>query len=393
MRIINIALVALIGLLAAVACAVSQPPSPPATVVSESAALSPAPADAAGVSRQEVLVNLTDTVIAPRFAAVAAEMDGLRDALDALCAGPTPDTLSVARTAWRDARAPWMRSQAFWFGPVMERRSRSLLDWSPVEPERIETMLASRDAVAAGDVTEFLASTQRGLGAIEYIIFGDGDGDGADAAVLAALTPSDGIRCQYLTALGEVAAAETAGILADWTGDNADGKAYAGYFNGTAASSLLGKAAVDEVVRHSVFLTRSITDMRLGAALGGGADGGALEPDALLAGPGANTVADILNQVLGMQDWYGGGASGPGVGALVRGVSPAADERMMAHFANVLAALDGLSELLGESIVANPKPARNAHRQLQEFQRALNTEVVSLLGVSVGFADTDGDGG
>ena len=204
MRIFNIALVALIGLLVAVACAVSQPPSPPATVMSESAA--PESADAAGVSRQEVLVNLTDTVIAPRFAAVAAEMDGLREALDALCAGPTADTLATARTAWRDARAPWMRSQAFWFGPVIERRSRSLLDWSPVEPARIETMLADRDAVAAGDVTEFLASTQRGLGAIEYIIFGDGDG--ADAAVLAGLTPPDGIRCQYLTALGEVAAAE-----------------------------------------------------------------------------------------------------------------------------------------------------------------------------------------
>ena len=383
MRIINIALVALIGLLAAVACAVSQPPAPPAAVMSESPA--PAPADDAGVSRQAVLVNLTDTVMVPRFEAVAAEMDGLREALDALCAGPTADTLSAARTAWREARAPWMRSQAFWFGPVMERRSRSLLDWSPVEPERIETMLAGRDAVAAGDVTEFLASTQRGLGAIEYIIFGD------DAAVLAALTPPDGIRCQYLTALGDVAAAETAGILADWTGDNPDGKAYAGYFNGTAASSLLAKAAVDEIVRHSVFLTRSITDMRLGAALG--IADSAPDPDALLAGPGYNTIADLRNQVLGMRDLYQGSAAGPGVSALVRGVSPAADDRMMAHFANVLMALAGLSAPLPESIAADPEPARNAHRKLQEFQRALNTEVVSLLGVSVGFADTDGDGG
>ena len=400
MRIFAIIAAALICPLAAVACAVSAPPASPADAVTEApAASTPAPSDAGSVSRQEALVNLTDAVIVPRFQAAAAEMDGLRDALNTLCANPTPDTLAAARAAWREARAPWTRSQAFWFGPVMERRSRSLLDWAPVEPERIETMLAERAAVTASDVREFLASTQRGLGAIEYVIFGDGAGAGDDndndAAVIAALRPADGIRCQYLTALGQVAAAETDGILADWTGANADGKAYAGYFNGTAASSLLGKAAVDEVVRHSVFLTRSITDMRLGAALGGGngMDGGTPDPEALLAGPGDNTIADIRNQVLGMQDLYRGGAAGPGIGALVRGISPDADDRMTAHFAAALAALDGLSEPLPETIISDPEPARHAYRQMQELQRALNTEVVSLLGVSVGFADTDGDGG
>ena len=415
MRIFAIAIIAaaLVGLPAAAACAVSEPPTPadgvmtalPASSSSSSASSSsPSPGDAAPVSRQAALVNLTDAVIVPRFEDTAARMNGLREALNALCANPTPDALAAARTAWREARAPWMRSQAFWFGPVMERRSRSLLDWSPVEPERIETMLSERDAVAASDIREFLAATQRGLGAIEYVIFdagadsananSDSDSDSNDAAILAALQPADGIRCQYLTALGAVSAAETAGILADWTGDNAAGKAYAGYFNGTAASSLLGKAAVDEIVRHSVFLTRSITDMRLGAALAGnGNGGGAPDLAALLAGPGNNTVADLRNQVLGMQDLYLGGNSGPGLGALVRGISPAADDRMTAHFAAALDALDGLSEPLPKSIAADPAPARHAHQRLQELQRALNTEVVSLLGVSVGFADTDGDGG
>lgn len=352
----------LLGLLAGAACAAE----PPAT-------------------RSEALVGLTDTVIVPRFQEVAAGMNGLKDALHTLCARPSPATLGDARVAWREARAPWMRSQAMWFGPIMERRSRALVDWSPVDPERIEQTLARREAIAAADAREFLGATQRGLGAIEYIIFGD------DGAILAALEPPGGIRCQYLTALGDVAAAETDGALADWTGDNAEGKAYAGYFNGTAASSMLEKAAVDEVVRTSVFLTRSITDMRLGAALG--VDGGAPEPDAIPAGEGHNAVADLRNQVLGMQDVYRGGDAGPGISGLVRGVSPDADDRMTAGFSAVLEAIDGLTEPLPASIADNPEPARQAHQRLQDFQRALNTEVVSLLGVTVGFADTDGDGG
>ena len=129
-------------------------------------------ASATPPSRQDVLASLTDDLIVPRFQAVAGEMGELRDALDSLCANPTTDTLSEARTAWREARAPWIRSQSVWFGPVMDRRSRTLVDWSPVDPERIEPTLAKRESVSANDVREFFGSTQRGLGAIEYVIFG-----------------------------------------------------------------------------------------------------------------------------------------------------------------------------------------------------------------------------
>lgn len=101
----------------------------------------------------------------------------------------------------------------------------------------------------------------------------------------------------------------------------------------------------------------------------------------------------MRNQLLGMRDIYDGGGSGPGLSALVGGISPEAEARMTAGFSAALAAVDGLAEPLAAAIADNPEPAWQAHRRLQDFQRALNTEVVSLLGVSVGFADTDGDGG
>ena len=337
-------------------------------------------------TRQEVLASLADDLIVPRFQSVAAEMGELRDALDALCAHPTPDTLAPARTAWREARAPWLRSQSMWFGPVMQRRSRILVDWSPVDPERIEATLAKRESVSANDVREFFGSTQRGLGAIEYVIFGD------DRAVLGPLDNTGGIRCQYLTALGRVAADEATAVSNEWNGEGG-GRDYASFFKGTASSALLERQAVDEAVRTSVFLTRSINDMRLGKALG--ADGGQPDPSAIPGAGGHNAVADLRNQVLGMQDVYlGAGTDGAhGISALVRGVSEEADERMRGHFTAALAAIDGLQEPLQSTVVSDPEPARLAHRRMQELQRALNTEVVSLLGVTVGFADTDGDGG
>ena len=341
------------------------------------------------VSREEVLVSLTDDVIAPRFQTLAERTDTLRSSLRSLCEQPTRARLDAARTAWRDARAPWLRSQAAWFGPIMDRRSRSLVDWSPVEPQRIEDMLAKRDSIDANYAREFLSSTQRGLGAIEYVLFQD------DAAVLAALGEPGSIRCQYVVALGDVAADETGAAFDDWTGDNPEGRAYAGYLNGTAASSLIGRAAVDEVVSGSIHLSRIISDMGLGRALG--VEDTQPDPSAIPGGVGHNQVADIRNQTLGMQDIYVG-ASDPdrgdlGIGALVRGVDEDADQRVRAAFTAALAAIDGLSEPLPETMRQNPGPALAAYQSLKELQITLNTDVVSVLGVTVGFADTDGDGG
>ncbi len=338
-------------------------------------------------SRSEVLVSATDTLIVPRFQEVAREMGTLQASLNALCDNPSQERLDEARDVWRQARVPWMRSQAMWFGPVMDRRSRSYVDWAPIEPERIERMLEKRDSVDAEYLSEFLASTQRGLGAVEYVLFEDED------IVLSKLSGSDSIRCQYLVALGDLIAEETAGALADWTGDNADGLSYAEYFNGTADDSLIGKSALNELVRTSVFMSRTITDMRLGKALG--VDGVTPDPDALLGGDGDSMVADMRNQVLGMQDVYLGGDADSelGVSALARGLSEETDQRMRAAFQNALQAIDELEEPLRETIQSDPQTALNAHAALKQMQLTLSTDIVSLLDVTVGFADTDGDGG
>jgi len=338
-------------------------------------------------SKQDVIVSLTGDLIVPRFQTVAAETGQLRNALHSLCANPSGETLDAARTAWREARAPWLRSQSMWFGPVMDRRSRILVDWSPVDPERIEGTLAKRESVSASDIREFFGSTQRGLGAIEYVIFAP------DSEALASLGDPAGIRCQYLTALGDVVADEISGVLADWTGDGSAEGGYAGYFKGTAGVALVDQQAVDEVVRTSVFITRSINDMRLGKALG--ADGVEPDPSAIPGGNGHNAVTDLRNQVLGMQDTYLGAGveESLGISALVQGVSKEADERMRGHFTAALESIDGLQEPLQATVASDPVPARLAHQRIQELQRTLNTEVVSLLGVTVGFADTDGDGG
>ncbi len=320
-------------------------------------------------------------MIVPAYRAAADDAAKLRRDATALCQAPSQGSLDAARLSWRDARASWMRSAAVWSGPVMDRRSLSLLDWSPVDTGGIEETLARGRPVTAGDVRNTLAANRRGFGAMEWFLFGD------DA--LANLSAS-ALRCSYLTALAEVAEEETGAILSEWTAGSDGRPPYQDYFTDRASSAMLSSAAVAELVRAQVFLIRNMADLRLASALGLRGDA----PD-LTAIPGTdagNGLQDIRNELLGMRAVYEGpGEDGLGLSGLVLPLSEETDRRLRDQFAAAILAIDSVEGPLRAAIVERPHQARGVYERLLDVQRTLATEVVSLLGVSVGFSDTDGD--
>ena len=330
-----------------------------------------------------VLISLTDSIIVPGYEALAEEARDLRQALEDLCVRPSDAALIEARQAWREARAPWMRSEATWFGPVMDRRSISLMDWSQIAPERIEAMLENNPATTEEEVRNVLSSTQRGFGAIEYLLFSN------DA--LNELAGSGSARCDYLIALGRVVESEANALSNDWGVVREFGPAYKDFFTGRSDSSLLTRQAVAEVVRTQVFLIRTIVDMRLASALGlrqGGPD-----PAAIPGGAGDNSLNDLRNEILGMRSMYLGSneSDGLGISDLVLVLSQETDERMRNHFEDALSAIDAVEMPLSSALEEHPERVQLVYDRLLALQRTFSTEVVSLLGVSIGFSDTDGD--
>ena len=328
-----------------------------------------------GPDEAEVLTSITDDVIVPSYEALASETANLSDALDALCAAPSASALDDAREAWRGARAAWSRSEASGLGPLLDRRSTGVIAWALTEPERIDSLLASDFAITEDFIRNKISSTQRGLGGIEYVLFAEGAALAADPA-----------RCAYLTATGKVAADESAALLDDWTVGG--GSPYREYFTGQSSISLVSEQAVAEVVRTQVFLSRTIVDMRLAGALGLRGD---VDPTAIPGGAGLNALADLRNGVLGMRDVYEGVGEGQGISALIVPLSEDADERMRAGFVSSLAAIDAVDGPLRQAAAESSPQALAVYEALMALQDTLSTEVVSLLGVSVGFSDTDGD--
>ncbi len=333
-----------------------------------------------GPSDKDVMISLTDNVVIPAYETVAEDASQLDRDVQTLCGAPDDGSLRAARESWRKAVRSWSYSEAMWFGPVMDRRSLRLLDWSPTDTAAIDELLAKRSSISIDEVREVLASNQRGFGAIEYALF--------DNLALPNLSGSP-IYCAYLTALTLVVQQETAAILSDWA-TGSDRAPYKDYFTDRADITLVPSDAVAEVIRTQVFLIRSMVDMRLASALGLRDT----SPD-LTAIPGNaadNGLQDLRNEILGMQAVYEGvGQDKLGISALVAHLSEDTDTRMRGQFTAAIEAIDSVEGSLRQTLSKNPTRIRAVYDRLSDVQRTISTEVVSLLGVSVGVSESDGD--
>ena len=368
-----IPILAALMLLFASGCGASATPIPTDTEVPPA---TPAPEKA---TRAEVIQSLTAQVILPGYKAASDSMATLKQSVDALCSAPSDAGLDAARDAWREARQAWLRTESYRFGPAMDRRSISVVDWWPIDAEKIDRNLADDDEVTAERVTEFLPATQRGMSVAEYLLF---EGESAG--------PSDGSdsqRCSYLKAVSKVVSDEVTGILTDWQG-TADSSSYASYFDGTGSLALIDSDAEAEVVRSLVFQVRTIANMRLGAGLGVDQE---VDASAIPTGGADHSREDLLSQLDSIASVYRGAEGGMGVSARVSAMSAEIDARMLAAIEATIAAARNLDGSIIAQLESNPALVRAVYDNMKELQRVLNTEIVSLLGVSVGFSDTDGD--
>ncbi len=74
-------------------------------------------------SREDVLTSLAGLVIVPRYRQAADAMGQLADSVETLCSEPNAAARESARIDWRGAGNAWVTTEAFRFGPAMDRRS------------------------------------------------------------------------------------------------------------------------------------------------------------------------------------------------------------------------------------------------------------------------------
>lgn len=325
--------------------------------------------------RAAVLADLADTDVVPGYVAFATAATELEQAVTTLCEGPDHAALDAARAALASARARWKATEALWVGPVMERRSWAVIDWPIAEPD-IEELITDDTIVLDLDrLSRRIGADQRGLRAVEYILGPDGD-DGETLAELA-----DPRRCAYLTGIVAVVVDEAELLVPDWTETFEEGPAYAEVFAD-------GGDGLDAVINDALFLLEAMSDAELGQALGLMEDDA--DPDAVIEGAAALGVADLENRLLGLRRAIVGDDESAGI-------SPLLDDdltgRLIDQFDEAAAALEAVDPPLSARVESDPVRVIAARDALTALQVTIATEVVSALGVTIGFSDADGDSG
>lgn len=331
------------------------------------------------VTRRAVAASLTELVIVPRYEAAADSSEAMSERIRILVTDPTEARLEAARDSWRQARAHWSRVQAYTFGPVMELRIPSLVDWWPIDESKIDEAL-TRPAISPEDVRETFAADQRGFSTLEHLLFANGD------SVLSRLQAGDDAFGQYISALAAVIADAVRLAADDWSGE------YGESFSGGGDRAISENLAIADLVRVPVFLTETVGDMQLGVALG------ITKPEADLSaipeGDAGAGVDDLAQYVHGIKDTYLGGQDGLGISDLIAQLSEAADQRMRDALTDAIDAIESLQgngPPLRRVLATDPGAVAETRDAIKAVQIVLNTEIVSLLGVTIGFSDNDGD--
>lgn len=328
-----------------------------------------------GPAQSDVVSSVASESAVPLAQSADRTMGELASAADAFCSSPDEATLLAAQESWHEAKQAWEAAEVtIYTGPADMLRTESYVDFEPVSPEGVEELLGS-DAVIDVDYVENRSSaSRRGLGALELGLF---------RPLSEASEPR---RCELTSASAAVAASSVASMAAGWT-QGVEGEPP--YFE-TFTSTMDSTEAVSDVVGAANEILKRQTLFELGAALGVSAP----EPDllAIPEGPAGAGVERYLAQLEGIEATLNAG----GEDSLIELIRSRSAEIADQIEASLNAARDKLNEVEGPLVTAveeEPDLMLGLLDDLTEARDLLGIDVVSLLDLTLGFSDSDGDSG
>ena len=332
-----------------------------------------------GPDRTDVLAGLADEAIVPAYQRFDTAAADLHESAGRLCDAPSDAALREARTALAEARTAWSHLEPMQVGPVMDRRSWAVVRW-PVAADEVEDLIADTSIELDRDrLANRIGADQRGLGAVELVLYADGDGSADLASVIEAL--GDPRRCGYLEGVTAVVADEAEIVAAGWTEDWDGAGPYREQFSAEDGDGL------DSVVNDALFLLEAVTDLELGPALG--TMGSEVRPEAIDEGPAAAGVEDLIDRLDGVEAvLVGSDGSGSGLAPLL------GDElasRLRDQLTAARAAAKAVAPPLRTAATESSESVAAVRDAIKAVQITVATEVVGRLGVTIGFSDADGD--
>lgn len=329
---------------------------------------------ASGPMDADAVLSLTDEAIVPAFEQAASDASALAASVGALCGEPNDETLHDAQEAWHTAESSWEAAEAATlFGPGDMMRTLAKVDYEPVDTEGIDEWLASDTIIDADYVDKRAPATRRGLGSVEYLLFGGLDID------------TEARACDLAMAASSVIATETSNLLTAWTDSYEGAEPYRDTFVEMPTDSAMADvilAIVDTLKRQSGF--------ELGRALGVTA----IDPqvEAVPEGPAGAGAERYRSQLEGIRSQLTAGGE-ESLLALLTARSEEVADRVESLLDEAMSELSTIDEPLADLIRDDPDRLKPLQATLADLVAVFEADVVSVLDITLGFSDTDGDSG
>ncbi|MEP5755786.1 MAG: imelysin family protein [Nitratireductor sp.] len=362
----------------------------------------------------------------------------LDDAVDALIAAPSAETMAAAKAAWRAARIPYQQSEAYRFGnPIVDAWEGRVNAW-PLDEGLIDyvdagygvesddnglytanviantTLMINGSEVDASDITpRFLADTLHEAGeieanvatgyhAIEFLLWGqdlNGTGPGAGARAHTDYDPQNctGDNCErralYLAAAADLLVSDLEEMVANWAGDGAARRALA------EGSAEAGLAAMLTGIGSLSYGELAGERMKLGLLLH--------DPEEEHDCFSDNTHISHLYDAVGIRNVYAGRyarvdgsvVDGPSLSALVRESDAALDAELTAKLDATVAAMQAIAakaeageaydQMIGDGNMAGNALVQAAIDALIDQTRSIERVVAGLELDAIGFEGSD----
>ncbi|MEP4115435.1 MAG: imelysin family protein [Nitratireductor sp.] len=362
----------------------------------------------------------------------------LDDAVDALIAAPSAETMAAAKAAWRAARIPYQQSEAYRFGnPIVDAWEGRVNAW-PLDEGLIDyvdagygvesddnglytanviantTLMINGSEVDASDITpRFLADTLHEAGeieanvatgyhAIEFLLWGqdlNGTGPGAGARAHTDYDPQNctGGNCErralYLAAAADLLVSDLEEMVANWAGDGAARRALA------EGSAEAGLAAMLTGIGSLSYGELAGERMKLGLLLH--------DPEEEHDCFSDNTHISHLYDAVGIRNVYAGRyarvdgsvVDGPSLSALVRESDAALDAELTAKLDATVAAMQAIAakaeageaydQMNGDGNMAGNALVQAAIDALIDQTRSIERVVAGLELDAIGFEGSD----
>lgn len=337
--------------------------------------------------RKGMLQNIGEHIILEDLKAFSSATTGLLEKVSAFKAAPSATTLSAAQDSWESVSGKWAACAPYNFGPMEDQLLQAKIDKWPVDRDKIETSISSATTIN-NDYISTRGASEKGLKALEYLLF---DFDGGNSAALAKLTSETGAakRMDYLEALTQNLQQQASTLFKAW--DPAGGN-YLQQFvsaDGNDVSSSIGR-----LVNAFAFYTDVIKNLKVGNAIGKMGDDNA-HPDKVELYESGTSLSTIELNLKSMERLFKGG-DGQGFDDLLNHLNAQRNgsklsEVTLASWERILGKTDAISSPLQTSVTGERAKVEELWSALKEHLVYIKVDMVNNLGVALTFTDDDGD--